>query len=304
MNPTAPEETAVSSVEDQLRAMFQADAEKIQAGDLRPRAAFPPARSRRTGWLATFSAGLAGAAVITGILLGSHFLAAPRSPARHTVVEASPAPLSITFTTRTTTVSPPGVAVAVPVAAVHAADPLAAQRVSTAIEQKLADAVSAFKNRASSNIDLGSDPRKMYARITVGDTTTWHHYLSVRFDSWTGVGQEHPVNESFALTFDTATGARIVSTDLFTDITKAGALVRGALLASRTDGSLAGYDLATLSLRPSEDGSTIPLTCYPTAAGLHCLVDQWSLTPYEVGRIEATVPWQRLAALLRPGVGR
>lgn len=285
------------TVEDDLRSMFHADAEQIQLNDLRPPTDFVPIRARRSGWLRASTAALAGAAAITGILLGSHFLAAqPPAP-------ASPEPMTITFTMRTIAASPPGLSVGVPVAEVHAVDPLAAKRVSDVIEEKLAYAVTVFENEASENLDLGDDPRRMSQRITVGDTVTWNHYLSVRFDSTNEVGLEHPTNESIVLTFDTATGARILSTDLFTDIDRASALVRSGLLASRTDGSLDGFDLAAVSLQPSEEGSTTPLHCYPAPTGLHCLVDQWSLAPYEAGRIEATIPWQRLAPLLRPGVG-
>lgn len=136
----------------------------------------------------------------------------------------------------------------------------------------------------------------------MGDTVTWRRYWSVRFDRSMALGGPHPMTESASATFDTVTGARVLTTDLFTDVVQVADVVRAALLASRTDGSLTGYDLAAISLRPAEDGSTPLVNCYPTAAGLYCLVDQGNLTPYAAGRIEATVPWPRLAPLLRPGV--
>ncbi|HKT00574.1 MAG TPA: hypothetical protein VJT31_13650 [Rugosimonospora sp.] len=295
----------MTGVEDRLRALFQADAEQIQQADLRPAATFPPLRARRTGWLPVTAAVLSVAAATAAILVGPHLFRAPApaptAPGPAGAAAMAAAPLTVTFGTRTTTVSPPGVSVVVPVPAVTAADPQAAPRVSGVIDASLADAVTAFRNRSDAGITFGSSARAMSERITVADTATWHHYLSVRFDTSMEVGQEHPLNESFALTFDTATGARVLSTDLFTDISRTTAVVRGALLASRTDGSLAGFDLATVSLRPSEAGTTTPLTCYPAPAGLRCLVDQGSLAPFAAGRIEATVPWDQLTSLLRPG---
>jgi hypothetical protein len=289
----------MTRIDDQLRALYHADAEQIQLSDLRPPATFTAPRARRVGRLPASAAVLAVAAVTAAILVVPRLLlgGAPSS----SVAPAAGSALSVTFSTRVTTVSPPGVPVTVPVAEVHAADPPAARRVSSVIEETLATAVSEFRNLASENIGLGSSPGHMSERITVADVTTWHHYLSVRFDSSIKDGDQYPLNESTALTFDTRTGARILSTGIFTNIGQATSIVRAALLASRTDGSLNGFDLSTLSLRPSEAGTTTPLTCYPAPAGLHCLVDQGSLAPFTAGRIDAVIPWQRLAKLLRPG---
>jgi hypothetical protein len=292
----------MTPIEDQLRALYHADAERIQPSDLRPAATFAPPRARRRGRLPAAAAIVAVAAVTVAILvLPRLLLGAGTSSPGPAAPGAARSALTVTFTTRTTIVSPPGVSVAVPVAQVHAADPRAAKRMSSVIEANLADIISAFRNRASENITLGSSPRHMSERITVADTTIWHHYLSIRIDSFSNTGDQYPHNESTALTFDTRTGARILSTDMFTSINRATSVVRAALLASRTDGSLNGFDLSALSLQPSEEGSTTPLNCYPAPAGLHCLVDQNSLAPYAAGRIEATIPWQRLAKLLRPG---
>jgi hypothetical protein len=292
----------MTRIEDQLRALYHADAELIQPEGLRPPATFARPPARRIRRLPASATVLAVAAVMVATLVIPRLLlgTAPSSPG-HPATGATRSALTVTFATHVTIVSPPGVPVTVPVAEVHAADPQAARRVSSVIGANLADIISAFRNRASENIALGSSPRHMYERITVADMTTWHHYLSIRLDSFSDTGDQDPINESTALTFDTTTGARILPTAMFTSITKATSVVRAALLASRTDGSLNGYDLSTLSLQPSEAGSTTPLNCYPAPAGLHCLVDQGSLAPYAAGRIEAIIPWQRLAALLRPG---
>jgi hypothetical protein len=290
----------MTRIEEQLRALYQADAERIQLSDLRPPASFAPPHARRAGGLPASVAVIAAAAVTVAILVLPRLLPGPASSPGPATGGTRPA-LSVTFTTRVTTVSPPGVPVAVPVAEVHAADPRAARRVSSVIEESLATIVSEFRNLASEGIALGNSPRHMSERITVADMTTWHHYLSVRFDSSADDGEQYPLSESTALTFDTRTGARILATGMFTDIARATSVVRAGLLASRTDGSLNGFDLSTLSLQPSEAGTTTPLSCYPAPAGLHCLVDRGSLAPYTAGRIEAIIPWHRLAALLRPG---
>jgi hypothetical protein len=290
----------MTRIEDQLRALYRADAERIQLSGLRQPASFAPPRARRAGRLPVSVAILAVAAVtVAALVIPRLLLGAASSPGPAT--SGAPPALSVTFTTRVTTLSPPGVPVVVPVPEVHAANPRTAGRVSLVIEESLASIVSEFRNLASESITQGGSARHMSERITVADVTTWHHYLSVRFDSSGDDGGQYPLNESTALTFDTRTGARILPTDMFTDIARATSVVRAGLLASRTDGSLNGFDLSALSLQPSEAGTTTPLSCYPAPAGLHCLVDQGSLAPYAAGRIEAIIPWPRLASLLRPG---
>lgn len=290
----------MTRIEDKLRALYHADAEHIQPDSLRPPATFGPPRARRSGRLPASAAVLAVAAVTVAILVVPRLLVGVAPSSSGPPATTRPA-LTVNFTTRVIVVSPPGVRVAVPVAEVHAADPHAARRVSSMLEETLGTIVSEFRNVASENITLGSSPQHMSERITVADMTTWHHYLSVRFDSYSQDGGQYPDNESIALTFDTRTGARILSTGMFTNVNRATSIVRAALLASRTDGSLNGFDLSALSLQPSEAGTTTPLNCYPAPAGLHCLVDQNSLAPYAAGRIEAIIPWQHLAKLLRPG---
>jgi len=107
--------------------------------------------------------------------------------------------------------------------------------------------------------------------------------------------------EYAALVFDTRTGERVLPTDLFTDVDKVTAVVRAALVATHPD-KVTADQLASLSLQPSEAGSTTPLSCDPTDDGLHCLVDDGALTPGYQGRLEATVPWNRLTGFLAPGV--
>jgi hypothetical protein len=282
----------VTRTEDQLRELFTTDAERIQHSDLRPAPAFERPRERRTGWMSAVLAATAAAVVI---------LFAPR------LFDAAPPPaatssLTVTFTMVGTNVNPPGVTVSVPEPQVTAADPQAARKVTEVIRQTLAETVIAFRSRSEENISLGEDARFMSERIVVADVVTWSHYLSVRFDSFSQVGGLHPINEVAVLTFDTATGTRILTTDLFTDVTATTSVVRAALLAEYPAATLDGADLAVLSLRPTEEGSTPPLSCYPTPPGLRCLVDQGQITPYAAGRLETLVGWDRLAPLLRPGV--
>jgi hypothetical protein len=287
-------------IEDQLRALYRADAERIQLSGLRPPASFAPLRARRAVGLPAAVAVIAVAAVTAAVLVVPRLLLGTAGAPAPATAGTRPA-LSVTFTTRTTVLSPPGVPVAVPVPEVHAADPRTAGRVSGVIRESLATVVSEFRNLASEGIAQGGSARHMSETITVADVTTWRHYLSVRFDASADDGGQYPLNESTALTFDTRTGVRILPTSMFTNIGRATAVVRAGLLASRSNGSLNGFDLSALSLQPSEAGTTTPLSCYPAPAGLHCLVDRGSLAPYAAGRIEAVIPWPRLADLLRPG---
>lgn len=306
----------MARTDDELRALFRADAERIRPDDLRPAAAFPPPRVRRPGRFAV-AAAMVTAAATTVVLVAVQSLHRPPAPAPRAAEFIAPAapqsimaaprsdgagPLVVGFTTRTARVSPPGVDVAVPEPDVRSGDPVVAGRVSGVLGAMLGERLSAFRNRARESVALGIEPGRMTATVRVGETVAWRHFWSVRFDSTMGTGQAYPANESVAATFDTGTGARVLTTDLFTDVARATGVVRAALLASRTDGSLDGFDLSGISLRPAEDGSTTMVNCYPAAAGLRCLVDQGSLAPHAAGRIEATVPWGRLAPLLRPGV--
>jgi hypothetical protein len=210
--------------------------------------------------------------------------------------------MSVVFGTRNIVVTPPGATVTVPQPDVYAADEAAAGRVSGVLDAMITEQVAVFRNRASEDIGLGGKARDMSAQFVVGDTVTWRHYLTIRFDSSVLTDGSHPVEEADAATFDTRTGTRVRSTDLFTDVDRATTLVREAFLASRTDGSLDGYSLTGFSLRPAEDGSTPTVNCYPTAAGLYCMLDRGNLTPWAAGRVETTIPWDHLAPVLRPGV--
>jgi hypothetical protein len=293
----------MTNTEDQLRAMFRADAERIQPSDLRPAADFAPPRARRSGWLPATAALLATAAATAAIVLAVQPLHTPATHRTPPAAAQSPAAaMSVVFGTRTVVVTPPGATVTVPQADVYAADPAAAARVSGVLDEMINDQVTVFRNRATEDIGLGSKAQDMSAKFVVGDTVTWRRYLTVRFDSSMMTSGPHPVEESDAATFDTRTGVRVRTTDLFTDIERATTIVREAFLASRRDGSLDGYSLTGFSLQPAEDGSTSMVNCYPTAAGLHCLLDRGNLTPWAAGRVETTVPWDHLAPILRPGV--
>jgi hypothetical protein len=311
-------ETDVQNIEDELRRMFAADSDAIRESDLRPAAAFPTARARRTRRLSTGVAMVAAAVATTAVVLGPRLVDGPRespSPAPQTTptLTAAPSPDShvgvgqpiMHLVLRPVTVDPPGVTAQIfRPTEVSVAGPRAAPKIMTGIEQEQDALVATFRARAAQAVRSGVDPGRMSLRIDAPRVGTWSHFLSVRLDITTALGQPNPLEESTVLMFDTTTGERILFTDVFTDVEQADAVVREALQASRPDGSLDGHDLSAASLAPTKPGSTDPLACYPYGAGLDCILVRGGLTPYESGRIEAVVGWERFTGLLRPGMGK
>jgi hypothetical protein len=292
-----------------VRAMLAAEAELVQERDLRPPTAFPPTVDPRFGRARGVVAVLGAAAATAGLLVGVRVLTTPpdTGPAdRGRVTADNAAGLSVTFGFTTSQLTDPAATVTVPRPAVRADDPQVAQRVSQVLAEQIAVATGAFRSRIE---DAEPDwPEPLRLDVTAR-TTTWRHYLTVRLDQTSVVGWERsetaptlPIVEYAALVFDTRTGARVLPTDLFTDVDAAAAAVRAALVASRPDGDVRASELEALSLEPAEDGSTVPLSCYPVADGLHCLVDDGARTPDFQGRLEATVPWDELAGVAAPGV--
>ncbi|GAA3812655.1 hypothetical protein GCM10022403_052940 [Streptomyces coacervatus] len=283
----------MTGIEDELRAALHADADRIRQDGLRPPATFPATRSPGSRRRLTTLVTVAAAAATALVVLGVHLLMSP--PARDAT------PLTVTFTSRTSNVAPTKATITLPVPEVHGTNMKTDQRVSKAIRQQLTEEADVFRNRITSV--PGTETRGLSAKVTVGETVTWGHYLSVRFDTSADTGDEHPVNESDVLTFDTRTGAAITLGDMFTDLDKVGDTVRAAMLASRPAGTFHDWhDLETVTLNPSEAGITKPPSCYPTPAGLRCRIDQGQLTPFDYGWIDATVPWKHLTHVLRPGV--
>lgn len=313
----SPEETEMTrtettGIEEALRAMLAADAELLQERDLAPFTPLPaPRRQRpRRAWTAVAVTG--AAAATAGILVGAHVLGMTDEPDRRptgpaTSVATPQPPLSITFESRTTTLTNPAATVTVPVPHVSATDPQVAQRVSDAIGEELAGTQGGFRNRITDPGVVALRPAGTELTQDVTATTvSWKQFVTVRFDDvetggviWDDGTARRPLTEHSALVFDATTGARVLPPDLFTDLEQVVAAVRSVLVAEHAD-HVTADNLASLSLKPSEGGTTTPLTCYPTPDGLRCAVDDGALTPGYTGPLESTVPWQTLTPLLQP----
>lgn len=299
----------MTRIEESLRTMLAAEAEQLKEEGLRPYAPFPAVRQRRAhrGW--TVTAVVGAAATTAGILVGAHLVTVPggQSPATaQTIAAGDPSTsLSITFSSRTITLSDPAATVVTPVPHVRAADPRVARNVSGVIDQALSDARSAFRNRISEPGTASGRSSVPLSQEIKATTAIWRQFLTVRLDDtetgWLTVqdGSGRTFKGHAALVFDTATGARVLPPDLFTDLDQAAASVRDALIADHRPGVTADQ-LATLSLEPSQAGTTTPLTCYPTDDGLRCAVDDGSLTPDYTGPLETVVPWDTLAPVMQP----
>jgi hypothetical protein len=296
------------SLEESLRAMLAAEAQRLQAGDLRPPAVFPPIRPAGRSRLRAVTAMAGAAAATVGLLVGIRHAVTPyaapaTSPAAVATTQGDRAPVSVSFTTRTTRLPKPATLV-VPVASVHAADPAVAQRVSQAIQAEVASQISDYQNMIQQARPGWPQPLSLHVTAS---TATWKDYLTVRFDMVAVIGQDRsesapglPTAGYSALVFDTRTGARVLPPQLFRDLGQTAAIVRAALLAAHPGGRVTAEQLQFLSLQPSGAGTTTPLTCYPTEPGLHCLVDDGARTPDFQGRLEATVPWSDLAGEIQP----
>jgi hypothetical protein len=302
----------MKDIEDSLRAMLAADAQRLQEQDLRPATVFAPPRAARWRTPRGVIAAVGAAAATAGLLAGTQLLTThgPGTPAGN----ATPAPatatvvdgVSVTFTTRTVTFTAPAATATVPVPTVQAEDPRVAERISQAIAQEVTEATNSFGNR----IDEAEPdwPEPLALRVSAS-TTTWNHFLTVRLDETSQVGWDRsestpglPIVEYSTLVFDNRTGKRVLAPDLFTNLNQAAAVIRVFLVASHPDGTVRANELEALSLKPSEAGTTTPLSCYPIAEGLHCLVDDGARTPDYQGRLETTVPWDDLADIVRPGL--
>lgn len=299
-------------VERALRAMLDAEAERIQEYDLRPATAFPPTVERRWGRTRGVVAVLGAAAATAGLLVGVRVLTAPppAGPSADGGTEVAtrqpePARLAILPDSRTTRLTKPAATVTVPVLSIQSDNQKVADSVSQVVNEEIQTAVTAFKNRVQDADPGWPQPLRL---DVVASAESWQPFVTVRLDETSVVGWDSesrpglPIVEYAALVFDTRTGERVLPTDLFTDVDRASAVVRSALLDAHRKDRVTADQLAQLSLEPSEAGSTTPLSCYPLEDGLHCLVDDGALTPDYPGRLEATVPWDRLAGLLAPGV--
>jgi hypothetical protein len=301
----------MTPVEESLRAMLAVEAARLQEEDLRPATAFPgtPPRRSRRGWTVG-AAVTACVAATVGVVLGVHMITAPavRSPAISRVATGpTGTSLQVTFTSRTTTLADPAATVTGPVPQVRARDPKVAARVTQVLQAHLTDTQTGFRNAISGSRLASASPaaRKSSQQITA-TASSWRQFLTVRFDDteegWLSAadGSLQVVRQHAALVFDTTTGARVLPPDLFSDLDRAGAIVRAGLVASYRTHRVTADQLATLSLKPSAAGLTTPLTCYPATAGLQCVVDDGSLTPDYAGPLETTIPWRALATVLQP----
>jgi hypothetical protein len=318
MHEETPMPSALATpIEQSLRAMLAAEAETFQENELapleplpgRPRA--PRTAASRRGW--ALAAVTGAAATTAGLLAGAQLLAttpAQNGPAATaTIVSAAPqTPVKITFTASTSRLDHPAAKVTVPVPHVQATNPQVAGRISQVIVQQIADSRTGFRNSINDPGYAALKPSGTTAEQQITATTiAWKRFLTVRLDDVevnsfiADDGTPRTSKAHNALIFDTTTGARLLPPDLFADLDRASAMVRAVLVADHRNHATADQ-LARLSLRPSEAGTTTPLTCYPAPEGLHCAVDDGALTPDYTGPLESIIDWRSVDPLLKPGL--
>jgi hypothetical protein len=136
--------------------------------------------------------------------------------------------------------------------------------------------------------------------ITVRSDAQWGHTVSIVLDVVDDFGGAVPSNTSTAVVIDKRTGHAVSAADLFTDVDSVDAVMRTAIRDATRPMPARPRDLAPLTMNAETSDLTTPLTWYPTAAGLHWVVDRGAVASDAQGEPRATVPWSRLAGLVAP----
>lgn len=208
---------------------------------------------------------------------------------------SSGAPLVVRFARVTTPIAtPPGAAFQGVRVIVTGGRGGAARAVSTAMTRHVTALRTAFAAAAASESGAGGTRGWTFFDAMSGLTARSARYLSIRIDESMNFGGAHPSNVSHAYVFDLATGREVSLAKLFASTATTDKVIRARLVAANRRAGLSAADVAGLSIVADRHGSTAPLSCYPTAPGLHCIVDQGAVVAHALGPLEATVPWRML----------
>jgi hypothetical protein len=326
-----------AGVEEILRSALQARTDQISEQDLRP-AQIPvlpapaPAQPRTVpGRRRRLTFALAAAAATTGVLaLGAvqewsppgvapgtpgstaptgsgPRLGAPKhvAPATgpggpHYRIDLAGGPggneeVSVSFTWHTDPVPGTAATTTYPLAAVSGADPDLRSHLQDTITRKTTALAGRYRARLQSQ---GLTERPGTQSIGIRVDTRWRHTVSIVLDVTEKAGTTPPVTSTAAVTLDARTGREVTAADLFTSVDAVDAVMR---MAVRPQPATA-RSLTRLSMRPGKDGSTGPLAWYPTAEGLHWMIDPGVVAPADLGQPTAMINWSDLARLLKPGL--
>lgn len=208
---------------------------------------------------------------------------------------SSKAPLVVRFTHLTTPVPKPSGAKfgGVKVTVTGGGRGVAAA-ISTAMARHLNVLGDTFAAEAADEAVTGGVPGSSVFDAVQGASARSVHYLSIRLDESVNLGGAHPASIAHAYTFDMATGREVTVATLFKSTAATNRAIRAALVAANRRVGLKPSQATGLSIVPDKNGSTAPLSCYPTNPGLHCVVDPGGVLGYAAGGLESTVPWKAL----------
>jgi hypothetical protein len=184
-----------------------------------------------------------------------------------------------------------------PLVVVAGGDEALNRSVTDAVNTRLTARIDRYRTQLL-NLELAD--QTLSQEITVRADAQWGHDLSIVFDEIDDFGGAVPSNSSTAVILDKRTGGPVQAAEVFTDVPEVDKIMRKAIRVVTLPAPASREDLATLSMTPQKDGLTGPLTWYPTATGLHWVVDRGAVASDAQGQPAATVPWATLTALLSP----
>jgi len=276
-------------IEQRLRAALAARADQFQDHDLRPAQAprtqhlrVAPARPRRL--LVTVAAAAVMVSAAAGIQVLNHSQHADQAPS----VRVDTPPV-LTFTTRTETIADRAT-LTYPVASVSGGAPGVDARIGTVLNGRVEDLVQSFRTRIDQQ-DPAAQP--LMLQITPENPGVWRQFLSVRLDVLEDFGGAHPSNSAAAVVIDSRSGAAVGAEQVVPDVESVDRLMQASI--QRAAGpTVDAAAVATLSMRPGQDGTTAPLAWYPAPDGLHWVVDRGAIAAEAAGTPSTVLAWNRL----------
>jgi hypothetical protein len=179
-----------------------------------------------------------------------------------------------------------------PLIAVSGAGPGLRHRLAETVNCRIGVLMDRYRNQLVSRHQTGAP---LTQTITVRSDAQWGHTVSIVFTDEESFADRAPRIAITAVVIDTRTGRSIAPADLFTDINAVDGLMRKAIRAKSPPNDATVARVASLTMRPGKDGTSSPLTWYPTADGLRWIVDRGAITSKVKGELAVTVAWPTLA---------
>lgn len=207
-----------------------------------------------------------------------------------------PATITLTFTPQTQPITGTTATTNAPRVSATGGDPAVRKQVVSTIRASITRLVERYRERL---VNSGETSAGGTQSITVTAEARWQHTLSLVLN----VADDNPATgqqtaSSAAIVLDRRSGRAVPVSALFSDLNAVDGLVRQALRATTPPGALTPAALRALTLRPTQDPASDPVTWYPAPNGLHVTIDRQTLPGGGTGQLSATVGWARLSPFL------